>query len=509
MKQLLSLILVVALVGCAQLPDNSQAKQSFVIDPNRSGRLQIAASALLPADTTQSAFIPLADGLEAFAKRVKLVDSADHSLDIQYYIWHSDLTGLVLIKRVLDAADRGVRVRILLDDIDTSGRELGLETLNHHPMIEIRVFNPIAGSSFQTLNALMDFNRVNHRMHNKSLTADGTAVILGGRNIGNEYFSAEAESSFADFDVLVVGPVLEQSNRNFDRYWNSAHSYPLSLLFHSTRDLSSELNSLRTQLLVNEQQANSTHYMQAVRNMNALHDDLSQDTNLLWGNTYLLSDLPTKLDANEITPETHLALQLHELISRAQSQVLIISPYFVPTDPMMSFFESLISRGVQVRVLTNSLSASDVSIVHAGYMNHRKRLLELGVEVYEYRSNADAENGRSAWYESSRASLHAKTITIDTRYVFVGSFNVDPRSIFLNTEMGVLIDNSNLAHGFEDVLGDELIHRAYEVTLEDGELRWRTIVDGQEQTYHHEPDVSFWQRMSAEVLSWIVVEGWL
>lgn len=508
-KPFFALIGAIILSACTQLPDNSNTPNDFIIDPQLDGRMRNAVDQLSFPDHASSAFLPIADGLAAFAARVQLVEAADHSLDIQYYIWHDDLTGRILIKRVLDAAERGVRVRLLLDDIDTSGKELGLQALNHHPMISIRLFNPITSGSIRAFNAIGDLDRVNRRMHNKSLTADGTAVIIGGRNIGNEYFSAEAHASFADFDVVGVGAILEQSNRNFDDYWNSTHSYPLELIHRSDADQDLALNELRSKLAYYEELALESDYMQALNASQEMHHTIAEEADLLWGDAYLLTDSPEKLDASEVTIETHVALQLHRVLSAAEQEVLIVSPYFVPTESLLGFFNELISEGIRVRILTNSLSANDVSLVHAGYLNHREALLEMGVELFEYRDNPTQEHTRGHWYGSSRASLHAKTITIDDRYVFVGSFNVDPRSMYLNTEMGVLIENKAMADGFEKALGESLITRAYEVTLVDGKLTWRTSIDGEEVLYDHEPETSWWTRAKTRVLSWFVIEDWL
>lgn len=508
-KTFFTLIGFLLLSACTQLPDNTHTPRDYLIDPQLDGRMRHAVDRLNFPDDASSAFLPIADGLAAFAARIQLVEAADHSLDIQYYIWHDDLTGRILAKRVLDAADRGVRVRLLLDDIDTAGKELGLQALNHHPMISIRLFNPITSGSVRAFNAIGDLDRVNRRMHNKSLTADGTAVIIGGRNIGNEYFSAEAHASFADFDVIGVGTILEQSNRNFDDYWNSIHSYPLELIHRPHANPDQALKQLRSNLADFEEAALESDYIQALNSSREMHHAIAEERDLLWGNAYLLTDAPDKLDASEVTIETHVALQLHRVLSAAEQEVLIVSPYFVPTDALLGFFDELISEGIRVRILTNSLSANDVSLVHAGYLNHREALLEMGVELFEYRDNPTQEHTRGHWYGSSRASLHAKTITIDDRFVFVGSFNVDPRSMYLNTEMGVLIENQAMADGFEKALGDNLINRAYEVTLVDGKLNWRTMIEGEEIHYDYEPETSWWTRTKTRVLSWFVIEDWL
>lgn len=500
--------------GCASLPKDFERKPSHALTDTSQTRLGRVVTDLRAQHPGESGFLPLGQGLDAFYARILLVQSADKTLDLQYYIWRDDLTGRVLYNQLLAAADRGVRVRILLDDLDTAGKDEMLAAIDAHPNVEIRLFNPFANRNARVGDFITDTRRVNRRMHNKSLTADNLASILGGRNIGDEYFDATLDVGFADMDTLCIGPVVPEVSAAFDLYWNSRWVYPLRAFAGDGHADAQQLAAYRKASDEFLTTAESSSYADAVRAIK--FDSLQQiaDMKFSWGRWKLVYDQPGKVDANKVTRETHLAPALKDVMDDTHSELIIVSPYFVPGEAFTDYLVGLEQRGVRVRIMTNSLAANDVPLVHAGYMRYRKDLVRGGVELYEFKplaSSATAtDDGRSRWRGSSRASLHGKFIGFDQRYLFVGSFNVDGRSVALNTELGVFLESpeyaSNLASDFDQramVLG-------YRVLLtEQGDLQWVTLEDGEEVRFDVEPETGYWTRFSTRVMSIIVPESQL
>ncbi|MFW2372040.1 MAG: phospholipase D family protein [Gammaproteobacteria bacterium] len=469
----------------------------------------------------KSGFYPLSSGMDAFVARVALIANAERSLDIQYYIWHSDTTGRLLADQVLQAADRGVRVRLLLDDMDTEGKELGLNVLDYHPNIEIRLYNAFAHRGSRAVGFATDLTRVNRRMHNKSLTADNQATIVGGRNIGNEYFGATSHAEFSDLDVLGMGPIVKDVSHMFDLYWNSDEVIPISA-FPSEEPVtkaSFDKAVIEFHKVIKEERANP--YIQAIRESDTLTRLQFNNMTFSWGKAELLYDTPDKVTATEVTADTHLAPQLGAFISKAKQEVIIVSPYFVPGDELVDYLSALAKRGVRVRILTNSLAANDVGVVHAGYMRYREDLLRNGVELYEFKPVLDKRQKNIKWAGSSRASLHAKTFGIDRRLIFVGSFNLDPRSIALNTELGAIFESPELATALAESLDRIVAEDAYRLELitlpaeeyvrdfEEYEIRWITQKNGKTVRYDVEPLTNWWQRFMAGFLSIFVIESFL
>ncbi len=504
------LVLVISTTSCRSLPpsDDIDRTESFAMGKDATSFLSQYFTETVAEHPNQSGFLVLAKGIDSFVARVKLIDSAEVSLDVQYYIWHDDSTGMVLANALLEAADRGVRVRLLLDDLDTSGKDIGLSAMNTHPNIEVRVHNPFANRSFRLFESVRDLNRVNRRMHNKSLTADGQATIVGGRNIGNEYFNAEGHAAFADLDVLGIGPVVAKVSVVFDSYWNSPWVYPFEFIADEVNE--DALVTLRSQLSSAVEQERSSPYALAVAESNLLKPEFYDDLPMYWGKAEVLYDAPNSADTDSADTATHVGTSLMNLFKIAQRDIVIVSAYFVPTDEFVDGAAELVSKGVRVRILTNSLAANDVGIVHAGYMNYREALLNAGVELYEFKPNPQKEQSENHSLGSSKASLHAKTFAVDERYMFVGSFNLDPRSMDLNTEMGVLFDSPLLAEEVSSEFDGSVLERAYRVEFdENGDLIWRTYENGEQVTFEHEPEVGFFRRFSVKMLSFVVIESWL
>lgn len=499
-------------VGCASLPDPDDyaMPESHVMENTSDTRLARGVQAAFGSELEQAAFLPLGDGMKAFVARMALIAAAERTLDVQYYIWHPDTSGSLLVGELLKAADRGVRVRLLLDDLDTQGKDTFLGQLDVHPNIEVRLYNAFGYRGSRGIGFASDLKRLNHRMHNKSLTADNQATIVGGRNIGNEYFNAVAHTGFADLDVLAVGPVVADVSNMFDLYWNSDMVVPMSAFADKDTLNEESLKDTRDRFAARVDEEAASDYVQAIRDSRMLESLAFSEMPMIRGDATLIYDDPRKLHNAKITRETHLAPNLAPIFDQATRQVVVVSPYFVPGDKMVDFFVSLVERGIQVRILTNSLAANDVGMVHAGYMRYRKDLLRGGVQMYEFKAERSELTRNKKWTGSSSASLHAKTLGADSERLFVGSFNLDPRSVALNTEMGVIIENKELAQQLTDAFNTAVAEQAYEVRLVDGNLQWtEPSASGPTKTYDKEPQTTWWQRFVAGTLSYIVPESML
>nr|WP_026076212.1 phospholipase D family protein [Noviherbaspirillum massiliense] len=502
-------LLAALLAGCSSLPslaNRSTSTAYFDTNGTRLGKVLVPVAAAHPG---KSGIYPLQDARDAFAARVHLAQIAERSLDIQYYIWRKDMTGILLFNAVRAAADRGVRVRLLLDDNNTSGLDSILAALDAHPNIEIRLFNPFMIRSPRWIGYLTDFFRLNRRMHNKSFTADNQATIIGGRNVGDEYFGAKDDVLFADLDVMAVGPVVTDVSREFDRYWASASSYPVDrILPPADSSMMAELASSAASL---ERSPATVAYTEALRESPFVRELVQGRLQLEWAATQMVSDDPAKglalAEPNGLLPQ-----KLKAGIGDPTAAVDLVSPYFVLSAPSLALFTGLAKQGVKIRVLTNSLEATDVAAVHAGYAKRREALLETGVTLYELRrlsSAAAPRRPRGRLGSSSASSLHAKTFAVDHARAFVGSFNFDPRSAKLNTEMGFLIDSPALAQRIETVFDTRVPEDAYEVRLaKNGQLVWIEREDGRMVQHDTEPGTGFWLRAEIWFLSLLPIE-WL
>ncbi|VVE38512.1 phospholipase [Pandoraea capi] len=482
------------------------------------GALASALAPAIQAHAGQSGFQLLATGSAAFTTRLALVQAAQHSLDVQYYSAGEDITGRLLLQSLLDAAHRGVRVRMLVDDINRRHTDPAFAALDQSPNIEIRVFNPF-GTRDTTLlqragNLLTQFDQLNRRMHNKALVADNQLAIVGGRNLGDEYFDANPDLSFRDFDLLCAGPVVEAISRSFDHFWTSPQSYPL-------KQVQSKIDN---ETLDASRDALAEHWRNA-DNVPAGHEALHQPPlaaslrdgtlPLFWAPAELAADTPDKLDAPAAETKSAPADKLRQLAAKAQNEVLIISPYFVPLDGGVRFLSTLAQRGVKVRVLTNSLAATDVVPVHAGYARYRPALLQAGIELYEFKpirsDDGERQPRRVTFGGSSRASLHGKAYVIDRRDVVLGSFNLDPRSVRLNTELAIVIHSPEFAERMARIFERATLPRtSFRVELAPAgttpptstpptvpALRWVGEENGQPRTFDVEPYASFWRNAVA------------
>ncbi|WP_137172077.1 phospholipase D family protein [Massilia sp. HP4] len=496
------LALSLALASCSSLPPLEGRVASTAIVETDDTRLGKALMPLTMAHPGLVGIHALADGRDAFAARAVLAQAADRSLDVQYYIWRNDTTGRLMFDALKNAAERGVRVRLLLDDNNTAGLDEALAALDAHPMIEVRLFNPNAMRSVRAIGLVADFMRLNRRMHNKSFTADNQVTIIGGRNVGDEYFGAAGEISFADLDVIAAGPVVRAVSDDFDLYWNSPSAYPLALLAP---------DAVAAPALKPDVEA--TTYIEAIKRSAFLEQLVGGSLPLEWARTRFVSDDPAKV-MGKAAPEANIAFKLRDLLGEPQRSLDLVSPYFVPGKEGAAAFVDLARKGARTRILTNSLEATDVAAVHAGYAKWRKPLLEAGVTLYELRREATDEpsrekRGSGSGIGSSDASLHAKTFGVDGNRVFVGSFNFDQRSIHLNTEMGMVIDSPALATRLGETLDRTLPTRAYEVKLdEQGSVIWLERRGEQVIRHEKEPGTSWFKRAAVKALSWLPID-WL
>jgi cardiolipin synthase C len=495
--------LLCLLTGCASLPPPGDRTPSQAIADTADTRLGRAIAPLVAANPNRSGIHPLPVANEAFAARVLLAETAERSLDVQYYIWHGDDTGTMLFDALWRAAERGVRVRLLLDDINTGGLDETLAVLEAHPNIELRLYNPLVYRDWRMVNYLADFTRVNHRMHNKSFTADSVAAIVGGRNIGNEYFGAGQEAVFVDLDVLAIGPAARQVSAQFDLYWNSASAYPAAPLVGAAPAAGAERRRARVEVVLADPDAAS--YAEAVRRSSFVNDLLAGRLRYEWVEARLVNDDPAKTLAPSPQADQLLLSGLMKAIGPPVKSLDLISPYFVPGVEGTVRLTELARQGVKVRVLTNSLSSSDVGAVHAGYAKRRHDLLGAGIRLFEIKraGAAEAAGNKQKAGSSSGASLHAKTFAIDGSKIFVGSFNFDPRSALLNTELGLVIYSPLLAGQLVTAFDERIPLLAYEVVLSpDGQgLQWIDRTPTGEVRYDTEPETSALRRMGVGVLS--------
>ncbi len=450
------MVAAVALVAasCATLPPpgaDYPRQASHAIDHPEATNLGRRIDAAARTHPGLSGFRLLPAGAEGLRARAELAEAAQRSLDLQYFIIQNDVTGKLLIDAVVQAADRGVRVRMLIDDTDDLARDKRIIALAAHPRIEIRIFNPYYSRGvFDVLRwgeFLVD-RRLNYRMHNKVFIADNAAAVLGGRNIGDEYFAASSHIDFADFDVLALGPIVRRISTTFDKYWKSELAIPVQALL-ATKPSDGALQAYRAELEQNKRNPRTDTRLPNLDVADPLRALLDGDGAAVWAKADVLYDHPdkVKVEAGEKSGPL-LRERLAEALGKVDHELLIVSPYLVPADDGMRLIEQLRARGVRVRIITNSLASTDVPAVHAGYQHYRTRLLEDGVELYEVRPAPEAgdDHGHSLKAPSSgQFALHAKVFVLDRQRLFVGSMNFDYRSMRLNTEVGLLIDSAALA----------------------------------------------------------------
>jgi len=496
------------------LPDNSERPRSDTITDTNTTRLGQLFREAIADHAPQNGVIELPLGRDAFAARAILAQEADKGIDSQYYMWHQDTVGRLLIYELIKAADRGVRVRLLVDDMYGSDGQDTWLAMDAHPYIEVRLFAPYSRRQPKYLQFVTRFKDVNARMHTKTFTADNQATIIGGRNIGSEYFDADPDLAFADNDVMAVGPIVVDVSAKFNEYWNSDYSYPVATLLPAATD--ADLQALKDDAASFYAESDTTSYVQAVKDgslATALRDGTAE---FHWSSGTVIHDSWRKRDqAYDDWKNDLLISQLTPHITSATEELIMISPYFVPGKDAVEMLCQLSRKGVKVRILTNSLASNDVAAVHAGYSKHRLPLLRCGVELYELDEHLRAAERRAfSWLPSLRkSSLHAKSMIFDKKKMFVGSFNFDQRSLFLNTEIGLIFEQPEIAGPAADKFDRNIERFAFRVELvtNDGgkeSLRWHSIEDGNAVVYDSEPYVGFGTKLAVGFIRWLPVD-WL
>ena len=440
-------------------------------------------------------FFPLVNGMDALGARLDMIEKAEKSIDLQYFLMKDDTAGMVIANALINAADRGVRIRFLLDDVFTTASDQKLLLLNQHPNIQVRLFNPISRSGFYMLNFAGDFKRANRRMHNKSFTVDNAISIVGGRNIADEYFALKHEEVFADFDILAFGEIAKAISGSFDIYWNHSLAVPIERL-SSVKD-SISLESQRAKVGEEAQKTFEGIYKAALAS-EVLQDLLSGATPLFVADADVIADNPDKL-VNPIGREhMRLAADVDKVLRQAKKELVFISPYYVPGTNGVNYVRNLVDQGVRVAIITNSLASNNHVAVHSAYSGYRKKVVGAGVELYEIRANAGKQASGSDSVD--KLTLHTKLILIDRRYLFVGSLNLDPRSLEINAEMGLLIDAEELVGKMAQDIETGIESVAYRVLRDDkGHLLWRGTIEGKTVSKSKEPLASTWLRLKGLV----------
>ncbi|KJY98179.1 phospholipase D family protein [Pseudoalteromonas ruthenica] len=455
-----------------------------------------------------SGFYPLIDGLDAFAARIALIETAQYSVDLQYYLYHREETSQLLSAYLLRAAERGVRVRLLLDDLSQANLEQDLSALAVHNNVEVRLFNPLNHRRLRFLSFITDYSRVSRRMHNKSFIVDSELFITGGRNIGNAYFSGDHNSQFVDFDVLGVGPIVDKATMAFDLYWNHPLAEDINELSGSADSQDLAQLSSRLSRYVSTAFHNESPYIQRLKESTLVQTLVNGKLSMDWAEAQLYVDDPNKLLTDSRNNSTHMAPKLFAAMGEPRQRVNIISPYFIPKDKGLELIKKWREQGVAVTVLTNSLAATDVPVVHAGYADYRQQLLAMGVELWELKRNLDLaaqQPKRKGFRGSSTASLHAKSMTMDDDKIFVGSLNLDPRSFNLNTEQGLLIHSERMNRLLSRWITTEMPKYAWQLSLdEQGDIVWQDRKNQQRLTT--EPDTSAWLRFKVWLMSLLPIE---
>jgi phosphatidylserine/phosphatidylglycerophosphate/cardiolipin synthase-like enzyme len=501
----LLLALMHSVTGCATLPPPSATDKptSRAIDNPQSTALGQRVAKVAPSPALTGLRIVSA-GTDALATLTTLADQAERTLDLQYYLVHNEQSTRALLGHVRAAADRGVRVRLLVDDMHTAGNDDAFRRMTEHPRIEVRVYNPLPSGRFSTMTKVMssltDMDRINRRMHNKMFVADNAVAFTGGRNLGDAYFLQSDTANFVDLDLVVAGPAVQALSRSFDRYWNSALAYPIAAFAPAVPPPASAASKELDVTPPATSPADSSQPVNVVARQIATDGKFE----LQWAPTRLLDDKPSKIEnPDSATPADTMFDDVATLLRSAQSEVVIISPYLVPGQRGMAIFRELRQRGVKVRILTSSLAATDAPVVHLGYERYRRPMLKAGIELYELRPVIGEAQTRFGTFGGSAARLHAKALEVDGQWLLIGSMNLDRRSMDLNTEIGLLARSPALAGDLRKLFDDVVRKSAYRVELsKDGDLRWITRApDVPDQVADHEPESTWWRRLQLHLLA--------
>ncbi|NDZ12012.1 phospholipase [Variovorax sp. WS11] len=520
---LAALALFLLLAGCAGLPREVERPPSYAVADTANtalGRLAVAGA----PDAQQSGFRLLPMPAYSMHARLELARRAQRSIDIQYYLVQNDETGRYLLRTLRDAAERGVRVRVLIDDLYTAGADTLLASLAAHPNVEVRIFNPFPAGRDRLLTrlgaSLLDIDRIHRRMHNKLFVADNAMAVVGGRNIANEYFMRNAGSNFIDIDTLVTGAVVPRLSSLFDMYWNSPFVYPIESLAHvqgTPGQLRQRFEEMTWDAAI---WAPQTPIERDLLGYQALAEDLDAgELSLIWARAEAYADTPHKaLGPREERPRVAadspegVLFNVRRYVRAAEREALVTTPYLIPGRGGMESVRQLRERGVRFTLVTNSLAATDESLVHLGYRRYRPELVRLGVELYELSPKRVEQTQRFGIFGSASGRLHGKSAVVDGKVVFIGSLNFDPRSDLHNTELGLFIHSPQIAAQLTSLVGFITMDAAYRVRLgPHGDVEWVSPSEdgGPDVVQHTEPETDFGSRLKLELLAPLVPESLL
>lgn len=505
----ITILLVAIITGCGSLPDeikhtieppapqatSTLSKLTDTYRLEQSKRLTKGTSAVLLQDS----------GWDALAQRLALIETAEHSIDIQYYIWNSDPSGHYLANRLIAAADRGVKVRVMLDDINLNERENLLAAIDSHPLIEIRIFNPIPSrrGTMKWLNFLDDFSRLNRRMHNKSFTVDGVLSVVGGRNIGDEYFDLSDEINFRDRDVLVMGSVVTKIQASYREYWNSGWSYPIYLLRDDSSSEQPVLGSISAPLYKHYPALPEGNKV-AYRFLKDLMDEM------IWVQARFISDRPVPVDSNNTNEPKATARLLAELASQSNQEVLLESAYLIFDDRQLEELQVLTNSGVQIKALTNSMASNDLITNHSGYAGRRWDMLDHGIQLFELKPDTNlckaSTRDITKCAPTTAYGLHAKSIVFDKQIAVIGSFNFNLRSTYLNTESLLVIESNSVAISLADDIEQAMNEdNSWRLNLFEGDIRWYSG----DEIWEKEPETDLSERIKSSFLQLLPIEKYL
>ncbi|WP_171456133.1 phospholipase D family protein [Acinetobacter indicus] len=518
---LLSCSLVLGVSGCSTLPKQIEHQVQMAFEtPTEHTHLAQIVLPLREKNPQLTGYRVLYDPLEALSARLYLIDKAEETLDLQYYIWDNDKIGALALHSIIRAADRGVKVRLLVDDNNAKKMEGIYLALDQHSNIDVKLYNPYRFRKYRAMDMVLDLKRINRRMHNKSFIADNQIALIGGRNMSNQYYNVSDSYQFSDVDVMLVGSASDEIIHSFDEYWNDDYAYSVKQLVNPQQH-HLRYESLKQQLEDHSAEVAVQNYLDLATRSQAIEQWFNHKIQFDWVKAEVVKDSPSKIK-DRAPKEELLNFQLLSHLEKPTESVDIISAYFVPEESGADRLKQLANDGVQVRVLTNSYKANDVPLVHAFYAKYRQDLLENDVELYEFLYAPEAEHLNSNTEELSkkakvslkglsRSSLHAKLMALDEKQVFIGSFNFDPRSAYLNSEIGVLLNSPTLAKSVHQTMDANLSKYAYRLVLDaQNNINWRVVNSkGEERVFVKEPKMKWYEKAAMKIISWLPIEGFM
>ncbi|MDM1270616.1 phospholipase D family protein [Acinetobacter indicus] len=518
---LLSCSLVLGVSGCSTLPKQIEHPVQMAFEtPTEHTHLAQIVLPLREKNPQLTGYQVLYDPLEALSARLYLIDKAEETLDLQYYIWDNDKIGALALHSIIRAADRGVKVRLLVDDNNAKKMEGIYLALDQHSNIDVKLYNPYRFRKYRAMDMVLDLKRINRRMHNKSFIADNQIALIGGRNMSNQYYNVSDSYQFSDVDVMLVGSASDEIIHSFDEYWNDDYAYSVKQLVNPQQH-HLRYESLKQQLEDHSAEVAVQNYLNLATRSQAIEQWFNHKIQFDWVKAEVVKDSPSKIK-DRAPKEELLNFQLLSHLEKPTESVDIISAYFVPEESGADRLKQLANDGVQVRVLTNSYKANDVPLVHAFYAKYRQDLLENDVELYEFLYAPEAEHLNSNTEELSkkakvslkglsRSSLHAKLMALDEKQVFIGSFNFDPRSAYLNSEIGVLLNSPTLAKSVHQTMDANLSKYAYRLVLDaQNNINWRVVNSkGEERVFVKEPKMKWYEKAAMKIISWLPIEGFM